>query len=103
EPLKSRAERVRLESPLRDVAGMLRSFDYLAGATDANDWCAEARRIFLEKYFSCCSANVMPPSAEVRDTMLELFQLEKAFYELRYELIHLDKYVAIPLAGIERL
>jgi maltose alpha-D-glucosyltransferase / alpha-amylase len=120
EPGRPLEERRAKQSPLRDVAGMLRSFDYaqssaLLGIAAsrpedlarleplARRWDIEARRVFLAAYEEASGGGVLFRSlAEVRG-LLALFELEKAFYELRYELDNRPDWVAIPVRGILRL
>ena len=110
EPARSLAERRRKRSPLRDVAGMLRSFAYVVsavrivhGADPPPDWEDRARSEFLEGYFAEVDASLVPPSDEARRRLLSVFELEKAAYELRYELNNRPDWVPIPVAGIARL
>ena len=105
EPARSLAERRRKRSPLRDVAGMLRSFAYVASAVqDVPDgWEERARQEFLSGYFEYVEPSIVPPAGEGRERLLEIFELEKAVYELRYELNHRPDWVGIPVAGIARL
>jgi maltokinase len=105
EPARSLAERRRKRSPLRDVAGMLRSFAYAVSAVDRApaDWEERARAEFLGGYFDYVEPSVVPPPGEGRDRLLEVFELEKAVYELRYELNHRPDWIGIPVAGIARM
>jgi 1,4-alpha-glucan branching enzyme len=104
EPARPLAERRARSSPLQDVAGMLRSFDYVAGA-DPNDvalqWRNHARQRFLDAYLSHASSHGLLP----RDPTLVLaaFELDKAVYELGYELANRPDWVPIPVAGILRV
>lgn len=132
EPSRPLAERRCKHSPLRDVAGMLRSFNYAASsalgerAADAADdvpharlaelaeraelaadWERRAVAAFLDGYRA-----VLPPGpagpenpehaadAHAQHALLELFLLEKALYELRYELNHRPDWVHVPLGGL---
>jgi trehalose synthase-fused probable maltokinase len=104
EPARGLTERRLKASPLRDVAGMLRSFTYVAYVTGVDPWVEQAaRERFLDAYFQAMRVSgVLPP----RDTALRLiriFELEKAVYELGYELSHRPDWVGIPVAGIVRL
>ena len=97
-------------SPLRDVAGMLRSFSYAAAgsrilrdAPPPEGWEERARETFLAGYFGSVDASLLPPGDEGTRKMLSIFELEKAVYELRYELNNRPDWVAIPVAGIVRL
>jgi trehalose synthase-fused probable maltokinase len=101
EPARPLAERRALNSPARDVAGMLRSFAYAAAtAASHNDadreraaqWEAMARAAFLRGY-----GNTSAPA------LIELFELEKLFYELAYELNNRPTWAWIPLLGIEKM
>ena len=110
EPLRTFAERRRKRSPLRDVAGMLRSFAYAASAAsflrDAevpDGWEAQARAQFLDGYFGTVDPSLLPPGAAATERLLAVFELEKAVYELRYELDNRPDWVGIPVAGIQRL
>jgi maltokinase len=105
EPARSLAERRLKRSPLRDVAGMLRSFAYVASTVEgaAGGWEDRAREEFLAGYFEYVEPSIVPPAGEGRDRLLEVFELEKAVYELRYELNHRPDWIGIPVAGIARL
>ncbi len=116
EPARPLEERRRKHSPLRDVAGMLRSFDYAAqtalmnlGADRAVGedpepvvrlWEREVREAFLEGYAEGVrGAGVLPEGGE-QAALVELFALEKALYEIRYELDNRPDWVGIPIRGI---
>jgi maltokinase len=110
EPARPLPERRQKRSPLRDVAGMLRSFAYLAsavqlqrGATVAADWEERAREIFLAGYIEHVEPSLLPPGEQAIGNLLAVFELEKAIYELRYELDNRPDWVSIPVAGIARL
>lgn len=109
EPLRPLAERVLPDLPLRDVAGMLRSFDYAAGsrakdapqaAETAADWAAAARTAFLDGY---ASAAVDPRSDESAGALLRALELDKALYEVVYETRNRPDWVDIPSSAISRL
>jgi trehalose synthase-fused probable maltokinase len=109
EPARSLPERRRKRSPLRDVAGMLRSFAYAASAAsvmrgvDAPEgWEERARAGFLDGYRSTVDASLVP-SGTAMEKLLTVFELEKAVYELRYELNNRPDWVGIPVAGIVRM
>jgi maltokinase len=109
EPARSLPERRRKRSPLRDVAGMLRSFAYAASAANLlrgvelpSGWEARARAEFLAGYRSTIDPNLVP-SGGAMDKLLAVFELEKAVYELRYELNNRPDWVKIPVAGILRM
>ena len=110
EPARSLPERRRKRSPLRDVAGMLRSFAYAAAAVERQrgvpappGWEARAREAFLVGYRETCDRSLLPPSEAATEQLLSIFELEKAVYELRYELNNRPDWVSIPVAGILRL
>jgi maltose alpha-D-glucosyltransferase/alpha-amylase len=120
EPARPLAERRVKHSALRDVAGMLRSLDYAAhavafGRPEAERaaalialtaWEEQARRAFLAGYSSVAAASPVP-LAPAPDSALERacapFELQKAAYELGYELDNRPGWVEIPLAGIRRI
>jgi maltokinase len=112
EPARPLSERRARASALRDVAGMLRSFSYAAGVAameskgpgPAGAWEDPARRAFLDAYFaSSRRSSILPQTEESLDAALRLFELEKVFYELEYEIDNRPDWVGVPLAGIERL
>jgi predicted trehalose synthase len=110
EPARPLPERRRKRSPLRDVAGMLRSFAYAASAAAEQrgrrapeGWEQEARSAFLDGYFESVDTTLLPPGQDAIGKLLSVFELEKAVYELRYELNNRPDWVAIPVAGIVRL
>ncbi|OUL98620.1 maltose alpha-D-glucosyltransferase [Variovorax sp. JS1663] len=114
EPTRSFEERRAKSSPLRDVAGMLRSFNYarwsalrrVAQNTDelqrldgpAREWEAVTREAFLGAYASTMAGP--GAAAPIDKPLLELFELEKALYELRYELNNRTDWVQVPLQGL---
>jgi trehalose synthase-fused probable maltokinase len=110
EPARPLLERRRKRSPLRDVAGMLRSFAYAASASDVQrgrpapeGWEDRARDAFLAGYLEAVDPVLLPPGESPTRTLLTIFELEKAVYELRYELNNRPDWVGIPVAGIVRL
>ena len=109
EPARSLPERRRKRSPLRDVAGILRSFSYAAsagpllrGVEPPADWEARTRAHFLDGYREAVEQSLVPSGASM-DKLLSVFELEKAVYELRYELNNRPDWVRIPVAGIVRM
>jgi len=116
EPARPLRDRRARHSPLRDVAGMLRSFVYCAavGATGGGPhagtrgprWEQGARQAFLRGYFSTADSKVgglLPRARHNANSLIALFEAEKIFYELQYELDHRPDWVWIPLRGIARL
>jgi maltokinase len=123
EPARSLAERRRLASPLQDVAGMLRSFDYAAfqplvlgedpdtpGPTreelarfegPAAAWIEANRGAFLDGYLA--GAGESGWLAGDHALLLRAFELDKAVYEVMYEARHRPPWLQIPLGGIRRL
>jgi maltokinase len=109
EPMVPLAERVAPASPLRDVAGMLRSFDYAAnhvplGDTDSEErasvalaWATRNQEAFCDGY-----AQVAPDPRE-QGALLRAFELDKAVYEICYEHHNRPPWLPIPLAAIARL
>ncbi len=109
EPARSLPERRRKRSPLRDVAGMLGSFGYAASAAEVLrdtpaplDWEDRAREEFLEGYRATVDRSLVPSGAAM-DKLLKVFELEKAVYELRYELNNRPDWVRIPVLGLARM
>ena len=110
EPARSLVERRRKRSPLRDVAGMLRSFAYasiaagpLRGADVPDDWEPRAREQFLDGYLATVDQSLLPSGPAGIERMLTVFELEKAVYELRYELDNRPDWGGIPVAAIRRM
>ena len=121
EPARAIAERRIKRSPLQDVAGMLRSFHYAAFApllgenkmqpaearkmsVWAESWNAWVTERYLRKYFETAGAAVyFPQSQKEIQIVLELHLLEKAIYELGYELNNRPTWVGIPLQGISKI
>jgi maltokinase len=107
EPLRPLAERSLPDIPLRDVAGMLRSFSYV-GATIAHsesvdpraaiDWAMTARTAFLKGYHDETGA-----SAAGQEPLLAAFELDKAIYESVYESRNRPSWLMIPLLAVRRL
>ncbi len=121
EPGRALVDRRAKSSPMRDVAGMLRSINYSAvagmrGATTdrsedtspleplANDWEHRTVDAFLAGYReTIVGTPSYPRDGELAERMLELFVLEKAFYEMSYELANRPAWVRIPLEGIRSI
>ncbi len=118
EPARSLAERRAKHSPLKDVAGMLRSFSYAArfalqdnaarGAGDlvrldpwARLWDASTSTVFLDSYLRTVAGSALVPTdPAARRELLDAYVLDKALYELAYELGNRPDWVSVPLAGI---
>ncbi len=110
EPARPLNARRQKRSPLRDVASMLRSFSYATWAVklqrglDAPDGFEEgARSAFLDAYFTEVDPALLPTGQAQVSSLLATFELEKALYELQYELNNRPQWVPIPVAGILRL
>jgi maltose alpha-D-glucosyltransferase/alpha-amylase len=116
EPLRSLAERRAKGCSLKDVAGMLRSFSYAhqaalrepggvgppPAAEALEAWEQAARTDFLRAYFAQAGpdAPFLPADQAVAERLLGAFELEKAAYELEYELRNRPDWVAIPLTAL---
>jgi maltose alpha-D-glucosyltransferase/alpha-amylase len=118
EPTRSLAERREKQSPLKDVAGMIRSYHYAAYAGlfahthDRPDdfarfepwavaWYRGVASAFLHEYLTAArAAAFLPADRTGLSRLFEAFMLEKAFYELSYELNNRPDWVRIPLRGV---
>ena len=118
EPARPIGERRLKFSPFRDVAGMVRSFHYAAwsgffGMSGLGEQDREILREWIEPWYRCVAgvflesyletiadAGLIPEEAEDRQTLFELFLLEKAVYELGYEIDNRPDWISIPLMGI---
>lgn len=115
EPARPLAWRRQKWCVLKDVAGMLRSFGYAAHVAaaaapghdeEARQWEQSARREFWKQWESLIRSGhstLLPESEEDTRAVLRVFELEKAIYELGYELHHRPDWVGVPLAALERL
>jgi maltokinase len=102
EPLRPLADRSLLDVPLRDIAGMFRSFDYAASAGAAPEgtaWAQACRAAFIDGYLERSGAE------DVRRTpvLLDAFELDKALYEAVYEARNRPSWLPIPTAAVHRL
>ena len=105
EPARPLAERRAKHSALKDVAGMLRSFDYAVETAQAPRVVeATLRDAFLDGYFARAGdAAFLPGEDSARVAWIDFFELEKALYEVEYELDHRPDWIHIPLRGVRRL
>ncbi len=121
EPLRPLEQRRFKHSALKDAAGMLRSFSYaafvaLSRVTSerpddaavlepfAKDWEQRAREAFMDGYQEAVAGcPVWPEDPSHANSLIELFTLEKALYELRYELDNRPAWVGVPLNGLLEL
>jgi len=99
EPARPLAERRQKHSPLKDVAGMLRSFAYAAAAAGRREIAGLMRESFLQGW-RLRAARLMPPDEEGARVLLESLELEKLLYELRYEVGHRPDWVNIPATDL---
>ncbi len=126
EPALPISQRRIKRSPLRDVAGMLRSFDYAARtaipdavargqvrseeraqellAAQSEEWVTWVTVAYLRGYLDAIGeVDLVPKDADARRVQLDAHLIEKALYEIRYELDHRPDWVGIPIAGLKRL
>jgi trehalose synthase-fused probable maltokinase len=105
EPLRPLPERRRKHTPLRDVAGMLRSFGYAAASARLAEaerarWQTQARGAFVAGYrASAGAAPSLPESDEAFARVVAALEVEKAAYEIVYEANHRPDWLDIPVAG----
>ena len=117
EPARTLAQRTAKTSPLRDVAGMLRSFDYALWSTvrrridqgadpdrtlsGVTDWRETTRGAFLGAYRETMNnASLHPSDPAFEHALLDLFLIQKAAYELTYEMAMRPDWIDIPLRGL---
>ncbi|HEU4358789.1 MAG TPA: putative maltokinase, partial [Xanthobacteraceae bacterium] len=121
EPRRSIEDRRRKAPAARDVAGLIRSIDYsvtaaleraLKSAPDEHGklaralegWREHSAAAFMAAYRSALTdARLWPQSLEAADHLLDFFLLEKAFYEIEYEIAHRPDWLRVPLAGTWRI
>jgi maltose alpha-D-glucosyltransferase / alpha-amylase len=119
EPARSITDRRLKRSPMRDVAGMIRSFHYRAQSNLlkqapspsqlnipnpeawANEWYESVSAAFLKSYLETMAGTaILPRDREALTTLLDAYLLEKAVYKLGYELNNRPTMIIIPLKGI---
>ncbi|HEY3755738.1 MAG TPA: maltose alpha-D-glucosyltransferase [Opitutaceae bacterium] len=118
EPRRSMSERRRKHTALKDVAGILRSFDYAAAAAArtvaelpavqledfrkfCSEWRVQAEARFLDRYRDTIAGSpVWPGESGAAADLLEVLVLDKAFYEIGYELANRPNWLAIPLRAV---
>ncbi len=120
EPARPLSDRKMKRSALRDVAGMMRSFQYAAYAALwqpamrkedvpflerwADLWYRQTSSLFLQSYLNATSsATFIPKSSEDLQIILEAYLLDKAVYEIGYELNNRPSWVVIPIRGIKHI
>src|SRR5690606_363128 len=121
EPGRDFDERREKAPPLKDVAGMLRSFDYARGVAARSvgaereidraeldklldAWLSATREAFLDEYrYAMEGCASCPPDPEDVETLLELGMLQKLLYEVRYELRNRPDWLALPLNALNAL
>jgi maltose alpha-D-glucosyltransferase / alpha-amylase len=120
EPARTLEQRRQKSSPLKDVAGMIRSFDYAAyqatrwaleqpvpnapaAIKAAEAWSQMVQDIFLAAYIEAIDGAPSWPGDDEARRLLDLFLLEKALYEIVYEATNRPRWLEVPLSGLARL
>jgi maltose alpha-D-glucosyltransferase / alpha-amylase len=120
EPARALSERKLKRCALRDVAGMMRSFQYAAYSALwqpamrkedvpflerwADFWYRQVSSVFLQSYLTTAAGAIfVPKNADELQIMLEVYLLDKAVYEIGYELNHRPDWVVIPIRGIKHI
>jgi maltose alpha-D-glucosyltransferase / alpha-amylase len=121
EPRRPLHERRRKAPAARDVAGLIRSIDYSATAAleralkttpdeqgklaaALGEWRDRSAATFLAAYHEIMTdARLWPADPQAAEQMLNFFLLEKAFYEIEYELAHRPEWLRVPLMGVLRI
>ncbi len=112
DPERPLAERREKQSPIKDVAGMIRSFDYAVHAAVRSPfedgpwaalWLAEVRSTFLAAYRGALGATKILPDDEGFAVLLRAYVIDTAFRELTHELERRPAWAGVPLAGLQQL
>jgi trehalose synthase-fused probable maltokinase len=118
EPARPLEQRTELSSPLKDVTGMVRSFQYASRAALADRsgpemstlesvaaaWERRNRAAFIDAYRSTAGIHdLLPDGDDAWDAVLSAYEMDKALYEVDYERSYRPDWVAIPLGAIARL
>jgi maltose alpha-D-glucosyltransferase/alpha-amylase len=120
EPARSLAERRAKTSPMKDVAGLLRSFDYAAAMlpieNQTSDTPSELRQAALERWRQSATDSFLGSYREVaqaqparwlsetgEQSIMDIFLIEKVVYEIGYELANRPAWLKVPLGGLHRL
>ena len=120
EPARPLSDRKLKRSALRDVAGMMRSFQYAAYSALwqpamreedgpfleywADLWYRQMSSVFLQSYLKTTTGAIfLPKNSDDFQIMLEAHLLDKAVYEIGYELNHRPAWVVIPIRGIQHI
>ena len=105
EPQAPADERTRPDLALRDLAGMLRSFDYAAavGGATSPEWVAQARASLVAGYHDEADQGPAALPEATTEVLLRALELDKALYEVVYESRNRPTWVQIPLDGVDRL
>jgi maltose alpha-D-glucosyltransferase/alpha-amylase len=113
EPARAVSERRLKRSPLKDVSGMLRSFDYAAQTALnkqkalsedwARYWYESVADAFLSSYLKTLKPGLLPDDTAHLKVLLDAFLLDKALYEVAYELNNRPAWVKVPLRGVLKL
>jgi len=118
EPSRPVAEGRRKHTPLRDIAGMLRSFSYARGSTQLREraepgierlgppliaWERATRKAFVEAYAAAMKGSGIYDSFDDMRGLLKLAEMEKVLYELRYEASNRPDWIHIPEQGLASL
>jgi trehalose synthase-fused probable maltokinase len=111
EPRRPLAERRAKQAALRDVAGMIRSFDYAAATAMPTDPDPTLTRLLRERFLAGYrsglvrrgAAAIVPRDGASFDAWVDFFELDKALYEVDYEMNHRPDWVHIPLGGVLRI